>query len=233
MLELRNIDVFYGSRQALFALSLEVRRGEAAALHARNGMGKTTVVRAISGALPCARGEIFLHGEKISGLPPHRIAQKGIGLAPEGRQIFPNLTARENLIATAANYRGAESAWTLNRVLELFPQLKPRLRVMGGQLSGGEQQMLAIGRALMLNPRLLILDEVGEGLAPLVQQTIWNQLHEIKRAGVALLLADKNLTALCKLAARHYLMEKGAVVWSGSGEELQNAHALQARYLGV
>jgi len=231
MLAVNDIDVFYGNRQALFGMRIKVRRGGAVALLGRNGMGKTTTVKAITGALRCRRGEIFFGGEKIDGLPPERIAQKGIGLAPEGRQIFPNLNARENLIATAANYSASKSPWTLARVLELFPQLKSRLNNMGGKLSGGEQQMLSIGRALMLNPHLLILDEATEGLAPLVQKTIWEKLSEIKQTGISLLLIDKNLAALCKLADYLYIIEKGGIAWEGEADALRAAE--RARYLGV
>ncbi|MDA7962049.1 MAG: ABC transporter ATP-binding protein [Gammaproteobacteria bacterium] len=232
-LSVKDIDVFYGGRQALFGMRLAVSRGAAVALLGRNGMGKTTTVRAITGQLRCRRGEIIFGGEKIHGLPPQRIAQKGLGLAPEGRQIFPNLNARENLVAAAANYNGAKSPWNLERVLELFPQLKPRLNNMGSQLSGGEQQMLSIGRALMLNPHLLVLDEATEGLAPLVQKTIWEKLREIKQTGISLLLIDKNLGALCELADRLCIMEKGALVWEGGGDALRADRELQARYLGV
>jgi len=233
VLQVKDIDVFYGNRQALFGMRIHLRRGAAVALLGRNGMGKTTTVKSIMGALRCRRGEIFFGGERIDGLPPERIAQKGIGLAPEGRQIFPNLNARENLVATAANYNNSQSPWTLERVLELFPQLKARLNNMGAQLSGGEQQMLAIGRALMLNPHLLILDEATEGLAPLAQKTIWEKLSEIKQTGISLLLIDKNLGALCGLADYLYIIEKGAPVWEGDGDALRAADAVQARYLGV
>ena len=232
-LALRNIDAFYGNSQALFGVSLDIPSGGVATLLGRNGMGKTTTVNAIIGNLACRRGEIFYKRKKISGLPPYQIAQMGIGLAPEGRQIFPNLNVRENLLATAANYNQSPSPWTLDTVLDLFPQLKQRLSSMGNQLSGGEQQMLATGRALMLNPELLLLDEATEGLAPLVQQDIWRTLREIKQTGISLLLIDKNLEQLCEIADRHYIIEKGAIVWHGDSATLRADPGLKARYLGV
>ena len=227
-----NIETFYGNSQALFGLSLEARGG-ATTLLGRNGMGKTTTVNAIIGNIVCRSGEIFYDREKINGLPSWEIARKGIGLVPEGRQIFPNLNVRENLIATAANYNRHGAPWTLDRVLELFPQLKNRLNNMGNQLSGGEQQMLATGRALMLNPEFLILDEATEGLAPLVQKDLWEKLHEIKQTGISLLLIDKNLDELGKIADYHYIIEKGAIAWHGTTEALRVAPELKARYLGV
>ncbi len=232
-LSIKNIETFYAASQALFGLSMEIADGNAVALLGRNGMGKTTTVNSIIGNLPCRSGEIFYRGEKINGLPAYLIAQKGIGLVPEGRQIFPNLTVRENLIATAANYNQSAPQWTLDTVLDLFPQLKKRLNNMGDQLSGGEQQMLATGRALMLNPRLLILDEATEGLAPLVQKDLWEKLGEIKKTGISLLIIDKNLEAISKIADYHYLIEKGAIVWQGSSDELRSTPDLKARYLGI
>lgn len=232
-LAVKNIETFYGNSQALFGLSLEIPAGSAVTLLGRNGMGKTTTVNSIIGSLPCRGGGIFYNGEKITGLPAYRIAQKGIGLVPEGRQIFPNLNVRENLIATAANYNHSRAPWTLDSVLDLFPQLKGRLNNMGNQLSGGEQQMLATGRALMLNPQLLILDEATEGLAPLVQKDLWQKLNEIKQSGVSLLLIDKNLDELGKIADHHYIIEKGAIAWEGTSDALLSTAGLQARYLGV
>ncbi len=232
-LAVKNIETFYGNSQALFGLSMEIRSGAAATLLGRNGMGKTTTVNSIIGNLPCRTGEIVYQQEKINGLPPFKIAQMGIGLVPEGRQIFPNLNVRENLIATAANYNQSPSPWTLDTVLDLFPQLKQRLNSMGNQLSGGEQQMLATGRALMLNPELLILDEATEGLAPLVQKDIWRTLHEIKQTGISLLLIDKNLDQLCAIADYHYIIEKGAIAWQGDSDALLSTAGLKARYLGI
>ncbi|MDD9857051.1 MAG: ABC transporter ATP-binding protein [Gammaproteobacteria bacterium] len=232
-LAVKNIETFYGGSQALFGLSLEARGGAATSLLGRNGMGKTTTVNSIIGTLRCRRGEIFYRGEKISDLPAFAVAQKGIGLVPEGRQIFPNLNVRENLTATAANYNNSPAPWTLDSVLDLFPQLKKRLNNMGDQLSGGEQQMLATGRALMLNPELLILDEATEGLAPLVQRDFWRKLHEIKQTGISLLIIDKNLHELCRLADYHYIIEKGAIAWHGASDALRSDAALKARYLGI
>ena len=236
-LAVKNIETFYGNSQALFGLSLDIPiggpTGGAVTLLGRNGMGKTTTVNSIIGNLPCRSGEIFYNGEKITNLPAYRIAQKGIGLVPEGRQIFPNLNVRENLIATAANYNHSRAPWTLDRVLDLFPQLKGRLNNMGNQLSGGEQQMLATGRALMLNPQLLILDEATEGLAPLVQKDMWKKLREIKQTGVSLLLIDKNLDELGKIADYHYIIEKGTIAWQGTSDAFRSTAGLQARYLGV
>ncbi len=232
-LAVENITAFYGSSQALFGLSMEIRAGSAVTLLGRNGMGKTTTVNAIIGNLPCASGEIFYNRERISGLPAFRIARKGIGLVPEDRQIFPNLNVRENLIATAANHNRSPARWTLDTVLDLFPQFRHRLNQMGNQLSGGEQQMLAIGRALMLNPQLLILDEATEGLAPLVQKDLWQKLREIKQSGISLLMIDKNLDELSALADYHYIIEKGSIAWEGTSRVLSSTAGLRARYLGI
>jgi branched-chain amino acid transport system ATP-binding protein len=212
----------------LFGMAFTVAAGEVVTLLGRNGMGKTTTVRAVMGILRTARGSVMLDGERLDGLPPFRIAQRGLGLVPEGRQVFPNLTTRENLIATATG-----TGWTLDAVLDLFPALTSRLHAMAGLLSGGEQQMLAIGRALMTNPRLLVLDEATEGLAPLIRQDIWNALARLKAAGLAILLIDKNLDALTRIADRHYVVEKGRVVWSGDSAALLEGGAVAARYLGV
>lgn len=228
-----NIETFYGRSQALFGVTLQAPAGEATALIGRNGMGKTTTVASITGSLRPRRGRIFYRGRRIDGAPAYQIARLGIGLAPEGRRVFPNLNVRENLVAAAANYNRSPSPWTTPRVLELFPQLKSRLNHMGSQLSGGEQQMVATARALMLNPSLLILDEATEGLAPLVQRDFWRTLHAIKQTGVALLVIDKNLDELCALADRHYIIEKGAIAWHGDSAQLRANPELQARYLGV
>lgn len=228
-----NIETFYGRSQALFGLTMQVPAGAAVALIGRNGMGKTTTVASIIGALRPRRGAICYRGRRIDGLPAYQIARLGIGLAPEGRRVFPNLNVRENLVAAAANYNASPSPWTLPRVLELFPQLGARLNHMGEQLSGGEQQMVATARALMLNPSLLILDEATEGLAPLVQRDFWRKLHEIKQTGVALLVIDKNLGELCRLADEHYIIEKGAIAWHGDSAQLRANPELQTRYLGV
>jgi branched-chain amino acid transport system ATP-binding protein len=197
----------------------------------RNGMGKTTTVRSIMGLTPARAGSIRFLGGEIRGLPSYKIAQLGIGLVPEGRQIFPNLSVRENLVATAVMRDGG--GWTLDRVHELFPRLAERAGSMGNQLSGGEQQMLAIGRALMTNPRLLILDEATEGLAPLIRAEIWRCLARLKESGLAILVIDKNVGALTRVADRHFLIERGRVVWSGPSAELAAAPEVQHRYLGV
>jgi branched-chain amino acid transport system ATP-binding protein len=233
MLELHRVETFYGSIQALFGITMVAGQGNVTTLIGRNGMGKTTTVSSIMGTVPARGGEIKFCGESISGKPAHEIAQRGIGLVPEGRQIFPNLSVEENLIATAANYAGDNDPWTLDKVLEFFPGLKPRLSNMGNQLSGGEQQMLAIGRALMLNPRLLILDEATEGLAPIIRQEIWKRLEQLKNTGLSILLIDKNIEDLCRIADQHFIIEKGAVVWQGDTEQLKSHPELTSRYLGV
>jgi branched-chain amino acid transport system ATP-binding protein len=233
MLEIDTIESFYGSSQALFGVSLAIGEAEVVTLLGRNGMGKSTTIRSIIGLTPARRGTITFQGKRIEGWPSYRIARLGLGLVPEGRQIFANLTVRENLIATAANRRGVEKPYAIQDIFEIFPRLEERLGNFGNQLSGGEQQMLAIGRALMTNPRLLILDEATEGLAPLVRQEIWRGLTILKGKGLTILVIDKNLESLMAIAERHYIMEKGRVVWSGSTAELRDNRALQERYLGV
>ena len=232
-LKLDGVDAAYGSSQILFGLSMETARGRVTTLLGRNGMGKTTTVNAIMGHIPAGRGGIFHNGRRINGLPVYRMARMGIALVPEGRRIFPNLSVKENLIATAANYGGAADPWTLDRVLALFPALEKRLGGMGNQLSGGEQQMLAVGRALMLNPELLILDEATEGLAPLVREQIWEQLQKIRQTGITILLIDKNLEDLCRIADYHYVIEKGSVVWDGDSDSLRASPDVRERYLGI
>ena len=233
LLELSNIETCYGLSQVLFGLSLAVAPGELVTLMGRNGMGKTTTVRSLMGLTPAMAGSVRFDGKEIRGLPAYRVAKLGIGLVPEGRQVFPNLTARENLIATAANRASAANPWTLARVCALFPRLSERLLNMASQLSGGEQQMLAIGRALMTNPRLLILDEATEGLAPLIRSEIWQCLTRLKAEGQSILLIDKNVEALIRIADRHYLIERGKVVWTGTSRALAGAPDVQHRYLGV
>jgi branched-chain amino acid transport system ATP-binding protein len=233
MLEVRRLETAYGRSQVLFGVELSVRQGELVTLLGRNGMGKTTTVRSLMGILRPKSGTIHFEGKALHGLASYRIAQAGLGLVPEGRQVFPNLTVRENLVATAANRRGAGNAWTLERVFRLFPQLAERQRHYGNQLSGGEQQMLAIGRALMTNPRLLILDEATEGLAPLVRAGIYRSIEQLKSEGLSILVIDKDVAALTRVAERHYVLEKGRVVWSGSSAELAGNAELQHRYLGV
>jgi branched-chain amino acid transport system ATP-binding protein len=231
LLEVENIETRYGLSQVLFGMTLAIAAGEMVMLMGRNGMGKTTTVRSIMGLTPAVSGAIRFAGQEIRTLPSYRIAQLGIGLVPEGRQVFPNLTARENLVATAAE-RGA-GGWTLDKVYALFPRLAERERSMGNQLSGGEQQMLAIGRALMTNPRLLILDEATEGLAPLIRLEIWRCLARLKAEGQSILVIDKNVEALTGIADRHYLIERGRVVWTGTSQELAAAPDVQHRYLGI
>jgi len=233
MLEVIDLETSYGNIQALFGMSLSCAEGEVTTLLGRNGMGKTTTVSSIIGLLASRGGEIRFDDRPINGWPAYQVAQLGIGLVPEGRQIFPNLSVRENLIATAANYSGSDDPWTLDRVLEFFPRLRERLGNQGRQLSGGEQQMLAIGRALMLNPRLLILDEATEGLAPLIRQEIWRRLEQLKQSGLTILLIDKNIDEFAHIADRHYIVEKGRVVWQGGSDELSADADLKSRYLGI
>jgi branched-chain amino acid transport system ATP-binding protein len=233
MLELDQVETCYGTIQALFGMSLRCDEGQVTTLIGRNGMGKTTTVSSIMGTLASRSGSIRFDGEVTTGKPAYQIAQLGIGLVPEGRQVFPNLSVRENLIATAANYAGSDDPWTLERVLEFFPRLSERLDNQGNQLSGGEQQMLAIGRALMLNPRLLILDEATEGLAPLIRQEIWRRLEQLKNSGLTILLIDKNIDEFATIADRHFIVEKGQVVWQGNSDELTADAELKARYLGI
>jgi len=230
MLELSAVETSYGFSQVLFGVSLSINPGEMVTLMGRNGMGKTTTVRSILGLTRARAGTIRFAGQEIRGLPAYKIAKLGIGLVPEGRQIFPNLTVRENLVATAVEAAGG---WTLERVYALFPRLFERESSMGNLLSGGEQQMLAIGRALMTNPRLLILDEATEGLAPLIRAEIWRCLARLKELGLAILVIDKNVGALTRVADRHFLIERGRVVWWGSSAALAAAPEVQHRYLGV
>jgi branched-chain amino acid transport system ATP-binding protein len=238
LLELSDVETSYGMSRVLFGMSLRIAQGEMVSLLGRNGMGKTTTVRSIMGLTPAAAGSIRFGGEEIRQLPAYRVAKRGIGLVPEGRQIFPNLTTRENLIATASNRgRAADAApdriWTLEKVWALFPRLAERAQSMANLLSGGEQQMLAIGRALMTNPRLLILDEATEGLAPLIRDEIWRCLARLRAAGQSILVIDKNVAALTRIADRHYVIERGRVVWTGTSAQLAAAPELQHRYLGI
>jgi branched-chain amino acid transport system ATP-binding protein len=233
MLDLDNVVSHYGSIQALFGMSLSCEHGKMTTLIGRNGMGKTTTVSTILGILQNSSGTIRFDGATISGMPAYEVARRGIGLVPEGRQIFPNLSVRENLIATAANFTASPDPWSLERVLALFPRLGERMSNMGNQLSGGEQQMLAIGRALMTNPKLLILDEATEGLAPLIRQEIWRRLEELKHSGLSILLIDKNIDEFVHIADYHYIVEKGEVVWKGDSQQLQQYAGLKAKYLGV
>ena len=232
MLEVVGLEAGYGDGRVLFGVELAVGAGEVVTLLGRNGMGKTTTLSTIMGILRAQGGTVRFGGAPIHHLPAYRIARLGLGLVPEGRQIFPNLTVRENLVATAADSE-KHGQWTLDTVLDLFPALRERLGSLGALLSGGEQQMLAVGRALMTNPRLLLLDEATEGLAPRIRDEIWRVLARLKAGGQAILLVDKNITPLLRLANRHYILEKGRTVWSGSSAELAAATELQHRYLGV
>jgi branched-chain amino acid transport system ATP-binding protein len=233
MLKVEGLDTAYGLSQVLFGVSLDIAEGEVVTLLGRNGMGKTTTVLSIMGIVRPKGGSIRMGDQPLAGLPSYRVAKAGLGLVPEGRQVFPNLTVRENLVATAANRGGRAAPWTLERVYRLFPSLQERQRHFGNQLSGGEQQMLAVGRALMTNPKLLILDEATEGLAPLVRADIYRSLEQLKAEGLAILVIDKDVRALARVADRHYVLEKGRVVWAGSSAALRDNRDVQHRYLGV
>jgi branched-chain amino acid transport system ATP-binding protein len=233
LLEVEDIEACYGLSQVLFGLSLSVRSGEMVAMMGRNGVGKTTTIRSILGLTPVRAGTVRFAGREVEKLPAFRIAQLGIGLVPEGRQIFPNLTVRENLVAASGNRLGSADPWTLEKIHALFPRLAERGNNMGNQLSGGEQQMLAIGRALLTNPRLLILDEATEGLAPLIREEIWQCLSMLKARGQSILVIDKNIENLTRIADRHYIIERGKTVWSGTSDELMIEPDLQHRYLGI
>ena len=233
MLKVEGLDTAYGVSQVLFGVSLDIAQGEVVTLLGRNGMGKTTTVLSIMGIVRPRLGSVHMDDRQISGLPSYRVAKSGLGLVPEGRQVFPNLTVRENLVATAANRSGRAALWTLERVFRLFPSLQERQRHFGNQLSGGEQQMLAIGRALMTNPKLLILDEATEGLAPLVRVDIYRSIEQLKAEGLSILIIDKDLRALTRVADRHYVLEKGRVVWVGNSTALRHNRDVQHRYLGV
>jgi branched-chain amino acid transport system ATP-binding protein len=233
MLSVDRIESFYGRSQALFGVSLGVKSGEVATLLGRNGMGKTTTVRSIMGLLPPRGGRIEFDGKRIDGWEPEAVAGAGIGLVPAGREVFPTLTVRENLLATAANRSGSSTPWTLPRIYALFPKLEERHRSLARTLSGGEQQMVAIGRALMTNPRLLILDEATEGLAPLVRAEIWSCIEKLKQDGYSILIIDRNIAALMRLASRHFFIEKGCTVWSGTSAQLAAAPEIMRRYCGV
>jgi branched-chain amino acid transport system ATP-binding protein len=233
LLEVHGLEAAYGSSQVLFGIDLKIRAGEVATLLGRNGMGKTTTVRSILGLLRAKSGRVRFLGESIAQASADRIARMGLAVVPEGRQIFPNLSVRENLTAFAANRSSAREPWTLERVYALFPRLKERAQHMGQQLSGGEQQMLAIGRALLTNPHLLILDEATEGLAPLVREEIWRCLAQLRAQGQAILVIDKYVQRLVEIADRHTIVERGRVVWRGESAALACDPALWQRHLGV
>jgi len=231
LLQVQGLEAAYGASQVLFGVDLQLRRGEVATLLGRNGMGKSTAIRAVLGLTPATRGSISLRGQRIERLRSDQIARLGVALVPEGQQIFPNLSVLENLVAFSR--RRASPAWDLARVFELFPSLARAAGRMGGQISGGEQQMLAIGRALMTNPELLILDEATEGLAPLIREEVWRCLSALKATGLTILIVDKYVERLIPLAEQHTIIERGRVVWQGSSEELAADHRLWHRYLGV
>jgi branched-chain amino acid transport system ATP-binding protein len=233
LLEIRQATNGYGGSQVLFDMALSVHAGQCVSLQGRNGMGKTTTLKSIMGMLPLWGGEVLWQGQAIQQLPAHQVAQLGVGLVPEGRQIFPNLTVWENLVATARPARKGSKAWNLERVYAFFPRLAERQNNFGNQLSGGEQQMLAIGRALMTNPQLLILDEATEGLSPLIREEIWTALNVLRSEGLSILVTDKNLQQLISLCDQHYVMEKGRCVWSGDSATFRADATVRERYLAV
>ena len=233
MLAVRGIESHYGASQALFGVSLSVKSGEVVTLIGRNGMGKTTSINSIMGITKITRGEIFLENQPINDLESFEINRKGIALVPEGRQVFPNLTVRENLVAIAANRNKHANPWNLEKILDLFPLLSARIDNMANLLSGGEQQMLAIGRSLMTNPKILLLDEATEGLAPLVRSEIWRCLNQLKEEGISILVVDKNVNDLARIADMHYVIEKGRIVWEGTSPELLEQKDFLGNKLGV
>ncbi len=234
MLVLDKVNAGYGAARVLFDLSLQLNAGECVSLMGRNGMGKTTTVRAIMGQLPLQSGQIQRFGSSDVAMESFEIARQGIGLVPEGRQIFPNLSVAENLHTFyRPTLSKTQDEWTFESVIELFPRLKERLNYAGDQLSGGEQQMLAIGRALITNPKLLILDEATEGLAPMIKRQIWICLHKLKQKGQSILVIDKDITAITKLADRHYVLDKGRIAWQGTSSALLAKPETVNRYLGI
>jgi branched-chain amino acid transport system ATP-binding protein len=233
LLEVNNLQAGYGNSQVLFDVSFSIASGGASALLGRNGMGKTTTVRTIFGLIPALGGSVRFCGERVDGWSADRIARMGMALVPEGRMIFPTLSVRENLMAFAGNRNHSAAPWTLERVYAIFPRLQERHRHMGNQLSGGEQQMLAIGRALMTNPHLLVLDEATEGLAPLVREDIWRCLRALRTEGQSILVIDKYVQKLVQLADQHTIIERGQVVWQGSSTALESDRSLWQRYIGV
>ncbi len=233
LLAVEKLTAGYGASQVLFDIGLQVEEGQVVTLIGRNGMGKSTTLKCLTGLHRASGGSIRFSDQDVTRWPAHRIGQAGVGLVPEGRHVFPNLTVRENLVATAADRRRAANPWTLGRVYRLFPRLQERATQMAGKLSGGEQQMLVVGRALMTNPRLLILDEATEGLAPLIRAEIWNCLRSLKAEGLAMIVVDKNIKPLLALAQRHFIVEKGRIPWQGTSDELAAAPDVIERYLGV
>ena len=233
ILEISGLEACYGSSQVLFGLDLQIKAGEVVTLLGRNGMGKSTTLRCLTGWMAPSQGRIRFAGQDVTGWSADRIARLGLAIVPEGRQIFPNLSVREHLQAFAGNRSGASQPWDVERVFELFPRLRERASNMGNQLSGGEQQMLAIGRALVTNPKLMILDEATEGLAPLIREEIWACLARLREAGQTILVVDKYVRRLIRLADRHSILERGRVVWAGDSAALDADHGLWQRYLGV
>ena len=233
MLKVQGLQAAYGHSQVLFDVSFRVEEGELVTLMGRNGMGKTTTIRTIMGLVGARGGEVTIGQTRTTGHAPEKVARLGVGLVPEGRQIFPTLTVRENLVATASNRTRRQSPWDLDKVYALFPRMRERAGQAAGTLSGGEQQMLAIGRALMTNPHLLILDEATEGLAPVIRAEIWACITQLRRMGQSILLIDKNLAVLKRLADRHYIIEKGRTVWSGTGADLDRDHDRVQAYVGI
>ncbi|CAN7562981.1 ABC transporter ATP-binding protein [Acidovorax sp. LjRoot129] len=234
LLSVKGLQASYCHAQALFDISFEVEEGEVITLLGRNGMGRSTTIKCLFGMMPSKAGSIAIEGTRTDAMPSHRIARRGLALVPEGRQVFPNLTVEENLVATARDDEPTKGRrWTLERAYDLFPRLRERQSHFGSQLSGGEQQMLAIGRALMTNPRLLVLDEATEGLAPVIRQEIWNALAQLKRDGLSQIIVDKNVRSLLHLADRHYVLEKGCVVWKGDSQQLRSQPEIVHQYLGI
>lgn len=233
MLSVQDLKASYDDSPVLFGVSLSVKPGEVVTLLGRNGMGKSTTISSIMGLHELKSGSVIFEGQPIGDMPAFKIARMGLGLVPEGRQVFPNLTVHENLMVARRNARSVSGPWTTEKIYSLFPSLSARSTSFGSLLSGGEQQMLAIGRALMTNPTLLILDEATEGLAPLIRSEIWHVLLKLKDSGQSILIVDKNIDALMKIAERHYILEKGRTVWSGTSDALQKDERLQRRYLGV
>ena len=233
IIDARGLHTYYGASHVLHGVDLSVSPGECVSLMGRNGMGKTTTIRSILGLTPPRGGSVAINGRDMTGGKPHRIARQGIGLVPEGRGIFPTLSVRENLVMAARPGRDGRCDWTLDRVLVLFPQLEERITNMGNQLSGGEQQMLSIGRALMTNPSLLVLDEAMEGLAPIIRKELWAVIRHIRKSGIAALIVDKDVKTLLSISDRAVILAKGKVVFAGTATELATANETHRRYLGV
>lgn len=233
MLKIEGLQAAYGHSQVLFDVSLEVNEGELVTLMGRNGMGKTTTIRTLMGLLTAKGGQVQIAGRDTTSYSPEKVARLGVGLVPEGRQIFPTLTVRENLVATASNRCKRQSPWDLGKIYALFPRMQERADQAAGTLSGGEQQMLAIGRALMTNPHLLILDEATEGLAPVIRTEIWHCIMQLREMGQSILLIDKNIAVLKRLADRHYIVEKGRTVWRGTSADLERDRDQVHAYVGI